>query len=272
MSWGFEVLNRRAFGDDEEDLDSYRLYIRRELALGYSLFEPNSHLTLYMLHNLKLGHRGFIGAREEARNVQYVQRRETIFGTTFTLVNAGPFPDPAQGYRLIANQEIAGHVLGGRNAFIRGSLEFDKYLEIANGHKLAFRIKGAGGYPKDKYLFYLGSDRELRGYDYKDIKGSAMLLGSFEYRFPLLRDLDGRLPYRLGRLDAVQGVLFFDAGSAWYDRFNENGFKKDVGVGLRFYFDVAGSVERLALRIDVARPLDNDDKNTHVWVGVNHAF
>jgi len=81
-----------------------------------------------------------------------------------------------------------------------------------------------------------------------------------------------RLPWNTVTLDGVQGVVFFDAGSAWYDRFNENGFRKDVGLGLRFYFNVAGAAERVGLRIDVARPLDGEDRDTHLWVGLNHAF
>ncbi len=145
--------------------------------------------------------------------------------------------------------------------------------EPARCHKLAFRFKGSGGYPKDKYLFYLGSDTDLRGYDYKDIKGSSALLGSIEYRFPLTGDLDKRFFCNVFNLSKVQGVLFFDAGSAWYNHFNEAGFKKDAEFGLRIYFDVAGAAERLALRIDTAYPLDADKKEgPRVWVGINQAF
>jgi hypothetical protein len=272
LSWGFEFLNRDSRGDEEEGLRSYKLYLRQELALGYSLLEPSSHLTLYLLHNQSLGKSGFLGAREELRNLNYRQNKETIFGATYYLSNAGAFPDPSIGYKLNATQEIGGHVLAGGDAFSRTQVEYDRYFEVAHGHKLALRLKAGAGYPKDKYLFYLGSDRELRGYDYKDLKGSSMLLGSLEYRFPLLADIDARLFRGVLNLSALQGVFFFDAGSAWFNHFNEPGFKKDVGFGLRFYFDVAGALEKFALRVDAARPLDGEDKDTHVWVGINHAF
>ncbi|MGE5279149.1 MAG: M1 family aminopeptidase [Deltaproteobacteria bacterium] len=272
LSWGLEFIDRQALGKEEENLQSYKIYLRQELGLGYSLFEPNSHATLYFLHNRGLDEHGFIGEGEEARNLHYKQKRESVFGLTFHWSDAGAFPDPAMGFRLNSTSEVGGHVARGDDAFVRSSLEYSRYVGLGRGQVFAWRVKAGGGHPKDKYLFYLGSDRELRGYAYKSIQGSAMLLGSLEYRFPLAHDLDVRLPWNLTALDAVQGVVFFDAGTAWYDHFNEDGLRKDVGVGLRFYFNVAGAAERVGVRIDVARPLDGDDKDTRVWVGVNHAF
>lgn len=272
MSWGFEFLDRNALTEKEDDLRSYKLFLRTELDLGYSLFENHSHATLYLAHNQSLGHGPFLGSSEQVDGLHYRQNQETIFGATCFLSDAGAFPDPSAGYKLIGTTETGAHMLAGKDAFVRACLEFDKYLELKRGHKLAFRLKSGGGHPKDKYLFYLGSDTDLRGYEYKDIKGSAMLLGSVEYRFPLTGDLDKRFFCNVFNLSNIQGVVFFDIGSAWYNRFNESGFKKDAGLGLRVYFDVAGAAERLALRIDAAYPLDADKSDTRIWVGINQAF
>ncbi len=272
MSWGAEFFNRDSKNDEEDDLRWYKLYIRRELSLGEGFFEPASHLTFYLLHNWSLGNSGFLGSAEDAKSLRYRQKQETIFGVAFYDSHAGSLPDPSTGYKLVATGEVAGHILNGSDAFSRVVLEFDKYIGLFDDHKLAIRLKGAGGIPKNKYLFYLGSDTELRGYDFKDIKGSSMLLASFEYRFPLIKDIDARLPYNIFNLDKVQGVLFFDTGSAWFNEFNEPGFKKDVGFGLRFYFNIAGAAEKFALRLDIAYPLSSEEKDTHVWVGINQAF
>ncbi len=272
LSWGFEFFNRNTDSEDENDLSSYKLYLRQELDFPYSLLDVVSHITLYLVHNQSLGKSGFIGASEETRNINYRQNKETIFGVTFYKSSAGVLPDPSLGYKFSATQEVGGHLLGGGDDFIRTQAEFDKYVEFMPNHKLAFRLKGGAGHPKDKYLFYLGSDRELRGYDYKDIKGSSIVLGSLEYRFPVVRDMDARFLWQTFNLTSIQGVLFFDAGSAWFNSVFEPGFKKDAGFGLRFYFDVAGGVERTALRVDAAWPLDASDKDAHVWVGINHAF
>lgn len=273
MSWGFEFFDRNALTEEENDLRTYKVFLRAELDLGYSLFENHSHATLYLSHNQSMGRAPFLGSSEQVNGFHYRQNQETIIGATCFLSNAGAYPDPARGYKFLSTMEVAGHMLGGDDAFVRASLEYDKYLELRKGHKLAFRLKAAGGHPKNKYLFYLGSDTDLRGYDYKDIKGSCALLGSLEYRFPLTGDLDKRFFCNVFSLSKVQGVLFYDAGSAWYNHFNENGFKKDVGLGLRIYFDVAGAAERLALRVDAAYPLDADKKEgPRVWVGINQAF
>lgn len=272
MSWGVEFLNREARDGEESDLNSYKIFLRQELDLAYSLLEPSSHLTLYFVHNQNAGKGGLPGAKEETRSLRYRQNKESIAGVTLHYANAGAFPDPGVGYRAIWNQEVAGHILAGQESFARTTLEWDKYWELKRGHKLAVRLKAGAGHPKDKYLFYLGSDRELRGYDFKTVRGSSMLLGSWEYRLPIARDLDSRWFWNVLSLDQIQGVFFFDAGSAWFSRFNEPGFKRDAGAGLRFYFNVAGAAERFALRVDVARPLDGEENDTHIWVGLNHAF
>lgn len=272
MSAGAEFFDRQAWGDEEDDLQSYKVFLRQEMGMPYSFLEPASHVTLYLLHNRSAGRSGYLGGKEEAIGRRYRQKRETIVGTTYYSSNAGPLPDPATGYRFSGTGEIGGHMLGGADAFLRASLEYNRYRELVAGHKLAGRLKYGGGYPDDKYLFYLGSDDELRGYDYKTVQGSSCLLGSLEYRFPLARDINLGVPYDPAIFDEVQGVLFFDAGSAWYDDFDEPGWRKDVGFGLRFYFNIAGSVERVALRLDIAYPLDGDDRDTHVWVSVNHPF
>ncbi len=272
LSWGFEYFNRTAYSDEERNLQTYKLYLRQELGFPYSYFDQNSHLTLYLAHNQSMGKGGFIGAREYPQNLNYRQNHETIFGAAFFHTNAGAFPDPSYGHKLSLTQEVGGHILGGEDSFVRTEGEFVKYIEIARAQKIALRVKAGGGYPKDKYLFYLGSDTALRGYDYKDIKGSSMVMANAEYRFPIARDMDTRLLWQTFNLNEVQGVLFFDAGSAWFDDFFEPGFKKDAGFGLRFYFDVAGGAERFALRIDAAWPLDSPGSDAHVWVGINHAF
>jgi hypothetical protein len=273
FNFGAEFLNRDAKKDEEDDLKSFKLYLRKEfISIDHSFFATKNHASLYLIHNQRFGNSGFFSSSEEINNLQYRQNRESIIGWAYYLSNAGPLPDPKIGYRVNLNQENAGHFMGGQENFIRTSLEFDKYLEIYPQHKIAIRLKGGGGYPKDKYLFYLGSDKELRGYDYKDIKGSSTLLGSIEYRFPIKNDINLALFGKALNLNKIQGVGFFDTGKAWYNHFNDTGFKKDMGFGLRFYFNVLVPIEEIVLRIDFARPFDGQDKYSHVWFGINHAF
>ncbi|MFC1709595.1 M1 family aminopeptidase [Candidatus Omnitrophota bacterium] len=273
LTLGFEFLNRDSWGEENEDLKSYKLYLRKDLlSADQSVFATKSHLSLYLVHNQKFQDSGLFSSREDIRSLRYRQTKESIVGWSCHISNAGPLPDPKIGYKLNFNQEFAGHFLGGGEDFIRTSLEFDKYFLVFSDHKIALRFKGGGGHPKDKYLFYLGSEKELRGYKYKDIKGSSILLGSFEYRFPLVDGINWPLLWKTLNLNRIQGVAFFDIGKAWYNHFDDEGFKKDAGFGLRLYFNVLVPIEQLVLRIDFARPLNGSDNDSRLWVGINHAF
>ncbi|MFH1622650.1 MAG: M1 family aminopeptidase [Candidatus Omnitrophota bacterium] len=273
LNIGFEFLNRDSRGEEDDDLKSFEVYLRKEFLSGdQSFFSTKNHLSLYLIHNQRFGKSGFLSSRESINSLRYRQNRESIIGWAYYLVNAGPLPDPKIGYLINFNQEHAGHFLGGQEYFIRNSLEFDKYFQIFSDHKVALRLKGGGGYPKDKYLFYLGSDKEMRGYKYKDIKGSSILMGSFEYRFPLVDDINWPMFGHVFNLNRIQGVTFFDIGKAWYNHFSEENFKKDVGLGIRLYFNVLVPIEQFILRVDFARPLDGDDKNSRIWIGINHSF
>jgi hypothetical protein len=273
INWGLEFLNRDSQGEEEGDLRSCKLYLRKNLlSVASSLFEEANNITLYLVHNQRFGGPGIFSTKDNTSNLHYSQSDESIMGWSYYLCNAGPLPDPKIGYSINLNQEFAGHFLGGEQYFQRQSIELDKYLEVLPQNKIALRIKTGIGLPKDKYLFYLGSDRQLRGYRYKDIKGSSVLLASAEYRFPLRPDIDWPLAGNTFNLNKIEAVGFFDIGKAWYNRFDETGFKKDVGLGLRLYFNVLVPIEEFVLRIDFARPLDGEDKDSHIWIGVGHAF
>lgn len=273
LNLGFEFLNRDSNSENEDDLKSYKIYLWKELLFqDKSFFGTRNNISLYLFHNQWFGTSRFLRSKDEANNFRYRQTQESIVGWSYYLSNAGPLPDPKIGYLIDFNQEFAGHFLGGKEYFIRTSLELDKYFEFFPQNKIALRLKSGAGYPDDKYLFYLGSDRELRGYKYKDIQGSSILLGSLEYRFPLINNINWPIFGNIFNLNRIQGVSFFDIGKAWYNHFSESDFNRDVGMGLRFYFNVLVPIEQLALRIDLARPLDGQDKNWRIWFGINHSF
>ncbi len=85
----------------------------------------------------------------------------------------------------------------------------------------------------------------MRGYDYNAASGSKFALMNFEFRFPLIRYLVlGALPIGFQN---IQGIAFFDVGTAWSNNktlqlFQNNGGiqTKDLlmgmGVGTRVFF------------------------------------
>ena len=126
---------------------------------------------------------------------------------------------------------------------------------------------------KDKYLFSLGGDQGLRGYDNKEIKGSNSLLGSLEYRINLIDDIGIYLFDNLLHFNEVGAVAFFDVGKSWYSGFDKYDFKKDAGLGLRFQINLGAFLEKIILRLDSAWPInDSKEESPRLWFGINHTF
>jgi outer membrane protein assembly factor BamA len=211
---------------------------------------------------------------EDIRHMRYRKRDEAIVGATGSLGRFGPFEDPVFGWRFIPTLETAGHFLGATESFWRTSAELQGYHLVSGRlqHKLAIRGKLGWGEASDKDLFQLGGSQGLRGYDSKTIEGAHMALGSMEYRIPLAHPDRFRLFDNILDLHTVQAVGFFDIGKAWYSSFDDGRWKQDAGAGLRFHCNLAGLVEQVVVRLDVAHPVDDPGEDTHVWLGVNQAF
>jgi len=99
-----------------------------------------------------------------------------------------------------------------------------------------------------------------------------MALAGLEYRLPLYTKRRFYFLDNILCLHTIQGVSFVDAGKAWYASYRKNDFKKDAGVGIRLHFDLAGPLEQLVVRVDVARALNDPAQDTHVWFGINQSF
>ncbi|MDD4909150.1 MAG: M1 family aminopeptidase [Candidatus Omnitrophica bacterium] len=273
LAAGFEFFNWES-NHKEEDLTGGKIYLRRELwPAPYGLGEINDHVTVYMIRDRKFEGLSTLSGTEDSEHLYYRRKDETIFGIEGTLARRGPYPDHVCGWSFTPTQEFGVHALGGTESFWRSALELDSYRFVSAGSKLAGRLKLGWGEAHDKRLFQLGGDEGLRGYDRKTVNGSRMLLTSIEYRATVLDDLGLYCFDNLLHLDEIQLVPFFDIGKAWFASFNDSDFKKDLGLGFRFYVDIAGFVERLGIRLDVARAIDDPDEDqTRLWLGANHAF
>jgi hypothetical protein len=272
---GFEIFDYES-SKEKNDLSGGKIYLRRELwPASYGLFDLNDHVTFYLLRDRRLdkASSGLSGA-EDIQNNYYRKKDEAIFGITGSLGRYGPYPDPDAGFKFIPTQEFAGHFLGGNESFWRTTLELDNYHLVLPKyqHKLASRIKIGWGEASDKKLFQLGGPDGLRGYSRKTVEGAHMILGGLEYRLPLKSDLRFYLLDNILHLDKIQAVGFFDVGKAWFSDFQGNDFKKDVGLGLRFHFDLLGFLEKAVLRIDVAQALHEPKEHPHIWLGLSQVF
>jgi hypothetical protein len=274
ISIGFEVFDYES-RKDKFDVSGGKIYLRRELwPASYGIFDSNDHLTFYLIRDQKLDSTNGLNGKEDIKNLHYLKKNETIAGIAATFGRYGPYSDPDYGWKFIPTQEFSGHFLGGKESSQRSSIEINNYHLVFERyqHKVASKIKLGWGNPSDKKLFQLGGPEGLRGYGRKTIEGSRMFLASLEYRFPLASELKLYFMDNLFCLDKIQMVGFGDLGRVWYVDFSGTDFKKDVGLGLCFHFDVAGFLEKTVLRIDIAQAINEPKEDPHVWFGISQAF
>lgn len=102
----------------------------------------------------------------------------------------------------------------------------------------------------DKQLL-LGGNTGLRGYPSRYQNGDRSFLITIEQRF--------YFNYELWQLFDTGGVVFADAGRAWFKNSNNGtngGVLKDIGIGLRF--SPTRAAKNMVLHLDFAIPLDKD--------------
>ena len=158
------------------------------------------------------------------------ERRKENFGTTRSITLGRIFDsrdnvyDPHEGKRMAYSVEWAGG-LGGDFDFTKFTADW-RYYYRAGGESVWALNLGAGYADGDMPLYQrysMGGSDTLRGYEDDQFRGNSMVKATLEYRFPIVKK--------------VQGVLFTDNGYAW-DKRHEDDFdfgliKNSYGVGLR---------------------------------------
>lgn len=159
---------------------------------------------------------------------QYPERKKEDFGTTRS-VTLGISSDtrdniynPMEGRKILFSSEFAG--AGGDFNFNKFFVESSSYYKL-KGQEQVIALRFNGGYATGtmpvSQRFAVGGAETLRGYKDDIFRGYKMLLTSAEYRFPIIK--------------RIQGVVFTDYGYAW-DKgmdFKLGDMKRGYGLGLR---------------------------------------
>src|SRR5690606_22262694 len=131
--------------------------------------------------------------------------------------------NPSRGIRSRLSAELGGGMLGGDFHFTKYEGEYSRYFQVGS-QKQAIALRALGGWglghiQEAEEQFRVGGATTVRGYPTNFMEGDRMLVFNAEYRFPLS--------------DTVQGVVFGDAGEAWWTNEGSQGLKKSFGVGVR---------------------------------------
>lgn len=144
---------------------------------------------------------------------------------TLSLVNdtRDYYMNPKSGSLKRVSAEMAGGILGGDYTFGKYQAEGSVYREVFRNQVLALHLAAGlstGTLPPHEQ-YRIGGAESLRGYDYGEFYGDKMILANAEYRFQIIKGL--------------QGVIFADTGAAWLkdDPVNLADFSTGAGVGVR---------------------------------------
>ena len=244
----YDITNEYAdYNIDGDEIARYDKK-RRGQELTFSRKTDNEYVSNYVtLKNRDDIYRGMADGYENDKNQYYEdvfnssgyyqnwmpktadERRKENFGVTRSITVGRIFDsrdniyDPHEGKRIAYSLEWAG--LGGDFDFTKFTADY-RYYYRAGGESVWALNLGAGYADGDMPLsqrFSMGGSDTLRGYEDDQFRGNSMLKATLEYRFPIIKK--------------VQGVLFTDNGYAWdkrhEDEFDLGLIKNSFGVGLR---------------------------------------
>ena len=127
--------------------------------------------------------------------------------------------------------------------------DYRHYFRLSQRSAVAVRLMGRRSTGAVPEFFSLGGSWTLRGYRWRSLWGSKMVLYNQELRFPLVDRFLLHFPFGAMEFSAFRGALFFDAGNAWNDDFEQ--WRAAFGAGVRL---ALGGV--FVFRLDAARRTD----------------
>lgn len=276
---GYSISYTKPWLDEKETTGTFRIYDRKfeyddydnggdlietydkknqgyELNFGRPTDEYTMNYLGFKINNTE--YRGHEDGLDRSKNTEWLDNN---FGETRSII-ASQVRDtrdnifyPTEGTRTSLSVEYAG--LGGDFDYTKLTGSVQKYYKVGHAQVLAFR--GSAGYANEDLpeaaLFEVGGQNSVRGYRDGQFSGNRMLMGTMEYRFPLM--------------NKVQGALFTDVGDAWggkswgsWSSIEEDlDLHASVGLGLQMQTPIG------ALRLDYG--WGEDGGRLHFNVGGN---
>ncbi len=219
-------------------------------------------------------------------------QHQGIGGAHYHINYLTPYWNPEGGFSADVSY-AAGLVLPGEHGNINNNNDPTRLFGIDGSHQLlgqatyvqavpdglgwlsntvlAFRAYGAYGLPNYVQYFALGGSELFRGFSLAQRQGSALWVGSLEWRFPVARDINwGFLDHSLC-LRSIFAAAFCDVGQVFLSGQSVGGVAEAVGAGLRLDVAWFTFVERTIIRIDAAKTV-NSTAPFQIWAGLEHPF
>jgi hypothetical protein len=182
------------------------------------------------------------------------ERRGMVLQNNFSLIRDTSLwlmTGPIDGERYRVSFGISTDLSSGTAESILSIVDMRKYFRIGPRSAYAVRLLGEVSYGSDPYRFSLGGPFSLRGYPRFALTGTRAMLLSQEIRFPMIRRFVLSTP--LGGLEfpSLQGVVFFDAASAWVPDQDSLSPLGSFGFGIRLALGPFA-----AIKVDIAKLTD----------------
>jgi hemolysin activation/secretion protein len=188
-----------------------------------------------------------------------------------------PYWNPDSGFKLDATYAVGAPILNQPETTnqVMGQISWAHKLPSGLGFFsdtiMAYRVYGAAATPTNAMLFSLGGNLLFRGFDLSERQGSAMWVGSIEWRVPVIKDVEWDAVDHVAGLRNLFLVPFCDVGNAYL---NESPLGADavaVGIGIRADVSWFSFLERTTLRLDIAKTV-NSNSPWQFWLGMQNPF
>ncbi len=186
-----------------------------------------------------------------------------------------PYWDPERGIKLDVNYEYGFRMFGEGENYHRLTGQISKVQRMPAGlgwfseTSLVGRVGGGIGGPDNGEHFRFGGPMRFRALRSEDAEGNAFWVGSLDWRYPIVRDLDVRIVDNLLNLKHIHGALLYDVGEV-YQFGQGKGVDHAIGTGLYFQFAALSFLDVVTFRVEYAYSLRKD--TSVAWFGIYYAF
>ena len=241
INWGIGAFH--LYDEYFNDEDQY-YYERQAGALGFCSYPVSKFsrfdLTTYIRYDQKDRRYG-------------LQDREGMLGSTFlSWVYDNTIWDisgPIEGRRYNITGGFTQSLSHGKAWNRVGLVDLRHYYRLGTASAFANRLFAYASGGLEPQRIYFGGSWSFRGFDRRAFYSRKVLFASNELRFPLINDLSIGFPFGAIGFRGIRGALFFDAGSAWDEKFDQFlgsygfGFRVNLGYVILLRFDFAKTTD-----------------------------